>query len=142
MNRADDEVGAFNTHLILTARRGGWCRWTVQVGSGSVADEEGMEPRRATHWGGVTGRSVDDAKGGDARRAAREQECAAAIAGCLTDRMKFEAVGDGVRPLDLEVGGGNLRQESARETDWEERAARRRGTRGARARVRGVDRLS
>ena len=85
MNRADDEVGAFDTHLILTTRRGGWCRWTVQVGSGSVADEEGMEPRRATHWGGVTGRSVDDAKGGEARRAAREQECATSIA-VLCDR--------------------------------------------------------
>ena len=85
MNRAGDEVGAVDTHLILTARRGGWCRWTVEVGSGSVSDKEGKEPRRATHWGGVTRRSVDDAKGRDARRAAREQECAASIA-VLFDR--------------------------------------------------------
>ena len=85
MNRVGDEVGAFDTHLILTARRGGWCRWTVEVGGRSVPDKESKEPRRATHWGGVTGRSVDDAKGGDARSAAREQECAASIA-VLFDR--------------------------------------------------------
>ena len=40
MNGVSDEVGASGTHLILTARKEGWCRWTCEVGGGSVTKAE------------------------------------------------------------------------------------------------------
>ena len=54
MNVVDDEVGASNTHLSVAARRGAWCRWTCEVGGGSVPKEESKEPCRSNHGGGVT----------------------------------------------------------------------------------------
>ena len=36
MNGVNEEVGASDTHLMLTVRRGAWRRWTVEVGGGSV----------------------------------------------------------------------------------------------------------
>ena len=53
INGVDEEVGASDTHLILTARRGVWCRWTVKVGGGSVPKEDNKQPRRLTHGGSV-----------------------------------------------------------------------------------------
>ena len=53
MNGVDEEVGASDIHLILTARRGACRRWTVEVDGGSVPKEENKQPRRLTHGGGV-----------------------------------------------------------------------------------------
>ena len=58
MNGADDEVCVSDTHLILTVRRGVWCRWTCEAGGDSVP-KENKESRRLTHATGAVLRATN-----------------------------------------------------------------------------------
>ena len=71
MNGGGEEVGASDTHLILTARRGVWCRWTVEVGGGSVPKEKNKQPRCWTHGGGVACDETACAQATERRRVGR-----------------------------------------------------------------------